>query len=197
MNHKMLPGVAAFMIAGAVGLRAQVPTRPDTGKKPVQAAGIVATDTLIVEWYRPVGTVCSTVDVNAAKAVEIKSDLFKPDAGMITPDSAKIVALCAVPGQIGSGEMNVDNGITEYAIDIIPNGKKTHAKVIVDANTGAVLSSKQFGGLRGLAGWVRESSDHKANTVKPPAETVTKTTITVTKDSTMKKDTSTVKPPTT
>jgi len=64
--------------------------------------------------------------------------------------------------------MNVDNGITQYAIDIIPNGKKTHTKVVVDANTGAVLSSKQFGGLRGLAGWVRESKEHKDNTVKPP-----------------------------
>lgn len=198
MNYKMLPGVAALLIAGATTLHAQV--RPDTGKKPVQAAGVVATDTLVIEWYRPVGTVCSTVDANAAKAVQIKSDLFKADAGMISPDSAKIVALCAVPGQIGSGEMNVDNGITEYAIDIIPNGKKTHAKVIVDANTGAVLSSKQFGGLRGLAGWVRESNDHKTNTVKPPADpttVTTKTTITVTKDSTMKKDTSGVKPPTT
>jgi len=198
MNHKMLTGVAALFVAGAAGLQAQV--RPDTGKKPVQAAGVIATDTLIIEWYRPTGTVCSTVDVTAAKAVQIKSDLFKADAGMISPDSAKIVALCAVPGQIGSGEMNVDNGVTQYAIDIIPNGKKTHTKVIVDANTGAVLSSKQFGGLRGLAGWVRESGEHKTNTVKPPKDTttvMTKTTITVTKDSSLKKDTGKVKPPTT
>jgi len=168
MNHKMLTGAAAFLIAAAAGLHAQV--KPDTIKKPVQAAGVLVTDTLVIEWFRPVGTVCSTVDVTAAKAVEIKSDLYKADAGMISPDSAKVVALCAVPGQIGSGEMNVDNGITEYAIDIIPNGKKTHTKVIVDANTGAVLSSKQFGGLRGLAGWVRESKEHKDNKVKPPTD---------------------------
>jgi uncharacterized membrane protein YkoI len=196
MNHKMLTGVAVFSIAAAAGLHAQV--KPDTTKKPVQASGVVATDTLVIEWYRPTGTVCSSVDVTAAKAVEIKSDLYKADAGMISPDSAKIVALCAVPGQIGSGEMNVDNGITQYAIDIIPNGKKTHAKVIVDAETGAVLSSKQFGGLRGLAGWVRESGEHKANKVKPPTDTtttMTKTTITVTKDSTLKKDTTTKVPP--
>jgi uncharacterized membrane protein YkoI len=171
MNYRMLTGVAALFVAGA-GLQAQV--TPDTIKKPVQAAGIVATDTLIIEWYRPTGTVCSTVDVTAAKAVQIKSDLYKPDAGMISPDSAKIVALCAVPGQIGSGEMETDKGITQYAIDIIPNGKKTHTKVIVDANTGAVLSSKQFGGLRGLAGWVRESAEHKQNTTKPPADSATK-----------------------
>jgi len=165
MNYKLLTGAAALLVVGAAGLRAQV---PDSAKKPTSAAGVVATDTLIIEWYRPTGTVCSSVDVNAAKSVTIKSDLYKPDAGMISPDSAKIVALCAVPGQIGSGEMNVANGVTEYAIDIIPNGKKTHTKVIVDANTGAVLSSKQFGGLRGLAGWVRESKEHKDNTKKPP-----------------------------
>ena len=59
--------------------------------------------------------------------------------------------------------MNEANGRTEYAVDIIPNGKKTHTKVIVDAKTGAVLSSKQFGGLRGIVGWVRESAEHKEN----------------------------------
>jgi hypothetical protein len=114
------------------------------------------------EWYVPSGTVCSTVDRNAAAAVKIKADKYDAKT-MISPDSAKIVALCAVPGQIGSGEMNVANGKIEYAIDIIPNKKKTHTKVIVDAHTGAVLSSKQFGGLRGVAGWVRESADHKKN----------------------------------
>ena len=51
----------------------------------------------------------------------------------------------------------------EYEIAIIPNGKKTYSKVIVDAQTGAVLSTKQFGGARGLAGWVRESLEHKQN----------------------------------
>jgi hypothetical protein len=52
----------------------------------------------------------------------------------------------------------------EYEIAIIPNGKKTYSKVIVDAQTGAVLSTKQFGGLRGVAGWARESLEHKQNT---------------------------------
>ena len=119
------------------------------------------TDTLVVnEWYRPMGTTCSTVDVAAARAVQIKTDLYNAST-MISPDSAKLIALCAVPGQIGSGEMHVAGGRTEYAIDIIPNKKKTHTKVVVDAKTGAVLSSKQFGGLRGLAGWVRESAEHK------------------------------------
>jgi uncharacterized membrane protein YkoI len=82
---------------------------------------------------------------------------------MISPDSAKMIALCAVPGQIGSGEMEVTNGRTEYEIAIIPNHKRTYTKVIIDAQTGAVLSTKQFGGLRGTAGWLRESFEHKEN----------------------------------
>ena len=90
--------------------------------------------------------------------------------------------------QIGSGEMNVANGRTEYAIDIIPNHKKTHTKVIVDAHTGAVLSSKQFGGLRGLAGWVRESAEHKENVNKAPNDT-TMSGKTMMRDSTMMRDT--------
>jgi hypothetical protein len=117
-------------------------------------------------WYKPKGKMCSTVDVTAAKSVSIKTDLYKP--GMISPDSAKIIALCAVPGQIGSGEMNMADGRTNYAIDIIPNEKKTHTKVIVDAKTGAVLSSKQFGGVRGLVGWIKESEEHKENKKSPP-----------------------------
>jgi uncharacterized membrane protein YkoI len=115
------------------------------------------------EWYRASGTTCSSTDVSAAKSVTIKTDKHYDAATMISPDSAKLIALCAVPGQIGSGEMNVANGRTEYAIDIIPNKKKTHTKVIVDARTGAVLSSKQFGGLRGVTGWVRESAEHRKN----------------------------------
>jgi hypothetical protein len=122
----------------------------------------LSVDTLVTEWYRPTGTTCSTVDVAAANAVKITADKYDA-ATMISPDSAKIVALCAVPGQVGSGEMNVVDGRTEYAITIIPNKKKTHTKVVVDAQSGAVLSTKQMGGLRGLAGWVRESAEHKKN----------------------------------
>src|SRR6185312_9614463 len=115
------------------------------------------------EWYVPTGRTCSSTDPSAARSVVIKTDKYYNASTMISPDSAKLIALCAVPGQIGSGEMNVANGRTEYAIDIIPNKKKTHTKVVVDAQTGAVLSSKQFGGLRGLAGWASESMDHKKN----------------------------------
>lgn len=132
----------------------------------------VTTDTVMMnDWYTPTGATCSTVDRTAAAGVAIKTDLYNAST-MISPDSAKIIALCAVPGQIGSGEMNMANGRTEYAIDIIPNHKKTHTKVIVDAQTGAVLSSKQFGGLRGAAGWVRESAEHRENAAKAKKDTM-------------------------
>ena len=189
---KSIMVAAAISLAAAFAASAQDTT---TKVKPKDSTKVTITtsngdlDTLTIEWYVPTGSVCSSVDVSKAKDVTIKSDLYKADAGMISPDSAKLVALCAVPGQIGSGEMEMSNGRTTYAIDIIPNEKKTHAKVIVDANTGAVLSSKQFGGLRGLAGWVRESAQHKMNK-KPPTDTLT-----TTKSTTVKTSTTTVKPP--
>ncbi len=114
------------------------------------------------EWYRPASATCSGVDVQEARTMQIETDLYNP-ATMISPDSAKMIALCVVPGQIGSGEMEVTDGRTEYEISIIPAGKRTYTKVIIDAQTGAVLSTKQFGGLRGVAGWLRESFEHKQN----------------------------------
>ena len=124
-------------------------------------AGTVRAQT-VEEWYLASATTCSSVDVSASQNVKIKADNYNAST-MISPDSAKMIALCAVPGQIGSGEMETKNGRAVYEIDIIPNKKKTHAKVTVDAQTGAVLSSKQFGGLRGMTGWVRESMEHKEN----------------------------------
>ena len=49
-------------------------------------------------------------------------------------------------------------------MDAAPESKGDWGLLIVDAQTGAVLSTKQFGGVRGLAGWVRESLEHKQNT---------------------------------
>jgi uncharacterized membrane protein YkoI len=192
MKHTIMVA-AAFSLAAAVTASAQDTSRvkpKDSTKVTITTSNGVLGDTITAEWYVPTGAVCSSVDVNAAKAVSIQSDLYKPDAGMISPDSAKLVALCAVPGQIGSGKMEMADGRTTYKIDIIPNEKKTHTDVVVDANTGAVLSSKQFGGLRGLAGWVRESGEHKLNTKKPKTDTLT-----TVKSSTTIKSTTTVKPP--
>lgn len=112
-------------------------------------------------WYRAPSR-CSTMDLGEAAKVQMNTSMYD-SATMISPDMAKRVALCAVPGQIGSGEMNMSGNRAEYEIAIIPNGKKTYSKVIVDAQTGAVLSTKQFGGARGLAGWMRESLEHKQN----------------------------------
>jgi hypothetical protein len=187
MKKNILTTAAALMFVGAVAVQAQDTTRATSSRRirvgkdmpastSTTSGGEVATPSTAMNmapvdsannWYLPATGTCSSVDVNAARAVTIKSDMYNSGT-MISPDSAKVIALCAVPGQIGSGEMNMTDGRTEYAIDIIPNKKKTHTKVIVDAQTGAVLSSKQFGGLRGLTGWVRESAEHKSNTTKAP-----------------------------
>lgn len=109
------------------------------------------------EWYRFTGTSCAGVDPEELRTASIESDLYIPGQ-MISPDSAKVIALCAVPGNIGSSDMEVNSaGRTEYEIDIVPTGKRTWTKVVIDARTGAVLSTKQYGGFRGLAGWIRES----------------------------------------
>jgi hypothetical protein len=181
-----MTAVALILVASAAGVQAQatsssrIPIRKDAQTTTTSGTANGTIDTTMPTdmtnwqwgWYTPTtSSNCSSVDVDAARTVSIKSDLYQ-SGSMISPDSAKFIALCAVPGQIGSGEMNVANGVTEYAIDIIPNHKKTHTKVIVDAQTGAVLSSKQFGGLRGLTGWVRESAEHKTNKAKAAKDTM-------------------------
>lgn len=176
MTKKWLSMTGALLLIGVAGAQAQYTPASDTRirvqKETMTAEGDVAfapnldsdiaAARLAPEWYRPTGTSCAGVDLEDARTVSIKSDLYVPGT-MISPDSAKIVALCAVPGQIGSGEMELRDGRTEYEISIIPGGKRTYTKVIVDAQTGAVLSTKQFGGLRGAAGWLRESFEHKQN----------------------------------
>jgi len=187
---KSLTVAAIMVVAGALGMQAQarssrrIPVRKDMPATSTAGGTIdttvfttpdtMTTDTAVVARYRyylPTAAArCASLDP-ASLAIHIKSDLYTPGT-MISPDSAKAIALCAVPGQIGSGEMNTADGRTNYAIDIIPNHKKTHTKVIVDAQTGAVLSSKQFGGLRGVTGWVRESAEHKTNKAKAAKDSI-------------------------
>ena len=172
MTKKWLSMTGALLLIGVAGAQAQYTPASDTRIRvqkdvPMAAEGDVSTDyvadaRLAPEWYRPAATTCSAIDVQEARTIQIKTDLYDP-ATMISPDSAKMIALCAVPGQIGSGEMELTNGRPEYEISIIPAGKRTYTKVVVDAQTGAVLSTKQFGGLRGAAGWLRESFEHKEN----------------------------------
>lgn len=123
-----------------------------------------------VEWRGPLGytlrpgrrpVYCAPNDAAEVAKVAIKSDLYT--SAMISPEQAKALALCTVPGQISSGEMEVNNGRTVYQITLLPTDKKTHSKVEIDALTGEVINAKQFGGLRGLAGFLRESAERKQN----------------------------------
>jgi hypothetical protein len=177
MTRKWLSMTGAFLLLGAMGAQAQytpvsesrIRVQKDvymTSSGDIALAPNVDADIsearLAPEWYRPLGTTCGGVDMNEVRTVEIEADLYNPST-MISPEQAKITALCVVPGHIGSGEMEFRNGRTEYEIAIIPSGKTTYTKVVIDAQTGAVLSTKQFGGLRGLAGWVRESFERDQN----------------------------------
>jgi hypothetical protein len=113
-----------------------------------------------------VPTTCAgAIDPAEVTRVAIKADLYQP--GMVTPDSAKFLALCTIPGQITSGEMHAQDGRTMYEVTLIPERRSTNAKVIIDANTGEVLSSKTYGGLRGLAGYLRESVERDENKDRP------------------------------
>lgn len=131
-----------------------------------------------IEWTGPLGyrlrpnspaLYCSPADEAEVAKVAIGTDLYRP--GMITDVQAKALALCAVPGQISSGEMETRDGRTVYQITLLPNEKQTHSKVEIDAYTGEVVNAKQFGGLRGLAGYLRESAErsrNKANAERNP-----------------------------
>jgi uncharacterized membrane protein YkoI len=171
MKRLLMTSALLLISAGTIEAQATSDARIRVQKDVYMTSGGDITDAdidleearLAREWYRPGGTVCSSVDMEEVRRVSIESDLYN-SATMISPDSAKMIALCAVPGQIGSGEMELTDGRTEYEISIIPAGKQTYTKVIVDAQTGAVLSTKQFGGVRGFTGWLRESMEHKRNT---------------------------------
>lgn len=126
-----------------------------------------------IEWTGPLGYTlrpgaaplyCDPADAEEVSRVAIETDLYQP--GMITGDQAKALALCAVPGQISSGEMETLDGRTIYDISLLPNEKQTYSKVQIDAYTGEVINAKQFGGLRGLAGYLRESAERKENKAK-------------------------------
>lgn len=104
---------------------------------------------------------CNSGDREEVAKIAIERNLYT--ARMISPEQAKAVALCAVPGQISSGEMENRDGRVVYSITLLPTDKKVHAKVDVDAHTGEVINAKEFGGLRGLAGFLRESAARERN----------------------------------
>jgi uncharacterized membrane protein YkoI len=93
--------------------------------------------------------------------VAITSNLYQSD--MISADQAKALALCVAPGQIASGDMEKSGSHTVYEIHVLPDKKQTATTVEIDAYTGQVLNAKQFGGLRGLAAYLRESQKRHTN----------------------------------
>src|SRR5881397_2782362 len=82
-------------------------------------------------YFEPVA-VCNSASLNEeAQKVRIDTEGLAP--GMISPDAAKRIALCWVPGQISSGEIESNGKRTVYEIRLLPTNKKTYSKVIVDA----------------------------------------------------------------
>lgn len=177
-----LGGEVALAQGGGIPIRKDVmDTTPARAPAPAPAPAPAVSTTMTtttnpdVEWKGPLGyslrpggsaVYCAPGDSAEVAKIMIKTDLLV--SGMISPEQAKAIALCAVPGQISSGEMESRNGRPVYQITILPTGKQTHSKVDVDAYTGEVLNAKQFGGLRGLAGYLRESIERKENKVKTP-----------------------------
>ena len=144
---------------------------PITKDRPMVSSTTSSTSNGTIDWNGPLGytlrpnsapVYCQASDAEEVAKVQIKSDLYNANT-MISPEQAKALALCAVPGQLSSGEMEVNNGRTVYQITLLPTDKKTHSKVEIDATSGEVINAKQFGGLRGLAGFLRESAERKNN----------------------------------
>jgi uncharacterized membrane protein YkoI len=179
--HRTIIAVAAAAAISPAGAQVTPTSRAPIAKEPMTTTTTTTTslgDVQLTPWKLtpeqfaadlepvPVPTGCAA-RINRADVsrIAIKTDLYR--AGMISPDSAKFLALCAIPGQVTSGEMHAENGRTMYEVSLIPDRRSTNAKVIIDANTGEVLSSKTYGGLRGLAGFLRENVERQEN--KNPA----------------------------
>ena len=163
----------ATLALGAAANSVQAQARSQT-RIPITKDGerVTTTSSGEVDWRGPLGytlrsgaspVYCAANDAAEVAKIRIKSDLYT--SAMISPEQAKALALCAVPGQLSSGEMEVNNGRTVYEITVLPTGKQVHSKVEIDAMTGEVINAKQFGGLRGLAGYLRESAERKNNKV--------------------------------
>lgn len=173
MTRLTLIATLGALALGTSPLYAQA--QPDT-RIPISKDGrVTSMSSGDVEWNGPLGytlrpgtapVYCAAGDPEEVGKVAIKSDLYT--TSMISPEQAKALALCAVPGQLSSGEMETNNGRTVYQITVLPTGKQTHSKVEIDASTGEVINAKQFGGLRGLAGYLRESAERKQNKARMP-----------------------------
>jgi hypothetical protein len=173
MTKLSLLTIAALSFGAAATTQAQVTSEtriPVSKDSPSTASTTTTTSSGDVDFTGPLGyrlrpggmpVYCAANDAAEVARVQIKSDLY--NSTMISPEQAKAIALCAVPGQLSSGEMQVNNGRTVYEIALLPTDKKTYSKVEIDATTGEIINAKQFGGLRGLAGFLRESTERKNN----------------------------------
>jgi hypothetical protein len=180
--HKLaLLTVASLALGGAVNTAAaqttsdtRIPISKDGGTATTSTTSngtISSTSSGDIDWSGPLGytlrpgrsaVYCGANDAAEVARVQIKTDNYN-SATMISPEQAKAVALCAVPGQLSSGSIENANGRNVYEIDVLPTDKKTATKVEIDAATGEVINAKQYGGLRGLAAFLRESAERKNN----------------------------------
>lgn len=177
MNKLALITVASLALGGALNTAAaqtsspRIPISKDGGTSATSNGTISSTSSSDIDWNGPLGytlrrggnpVYCGTNDAAEVARVQIRTDNYN-SATMISPEQAKAVALCAVPGQLSSGSIENANGRNVYEIDVLPTDKKTATKVEIDASTGEVINAKQYGGLRGLAAFLRESTERKKN----------------------------------
>jgi hypothetical protein len=173
----LITAVASLALGGAVNTTL---AQTSTTRIPISKDGTVSTTSSgtvssmssgDIDWSGPLGytlrpggsaVYCAPNDAAEVARVQIKTDNYN-SATMISPEQAKALALCAVPGQLASGSIENANGRNVYEIDVLPTDKKTATKVEIDATTGEVINAKQYGGLRGLAAYLRESAARKNN----------------------------------
>jgi hypothetical protein len=178
MKKLTLIAAATLALGGAVNTAhaqastTRIPISKDGGTTSTTSNGTVSsTSAGNIDWTGPLGytlrpggtaVYCAPTDVDEVAKIQIKTDNYNA-ATMISPEQAKALALCAVPGQLASGSIENANGRNVYEIDVLPTDKKTATKVEIDATTGEVINAKQYGGLRGLAAYLRESAARKNN----------------------------------
>jgi hypothetical protein len=177
MKKIALITVASLALGGAVNTAVaqasttRIPISKDGPTSTTSNGTVSSTSSGDIDWNGPLGytlrrggnpVYCHPNDAAEVARVQIKTDNYN-SATMISPEQAKAVALCAVPGQLSSGSIENANGRNVYEIDVLPTDKKTATKVEIDASTGEVINAKQYGGLRGLAAFLRESAERKNN----------------------------------
>jgi uncharacterized membrane protein YkoI len=125
------------------------------------AAGVLSAVGSLAGGQQVSSSTVAKVAVDEPARIEIKAGT--EGRARISPDRAKAIALARVPGQVAGGELHNEDGRLVYDIKVLPEKKKTYSKVVIDARTGRVLSVKQYGGIRGAVGYVRESGSRKRN----------------------------------